>query len=35
MRFEMDAKSLTVPNKRVQSKKEIDEKDLEDFVVNK
>ncbi len=33
MRVQMDAKELSVPSKQIQSKKEKDEKDLEDFVV--
>jgi hypothetical protein len=35
MRVQLDAKELTVPSKKVLTKKEVDEKDLEDFVVNK
>jgi len=35
MRVQLDAKELTVPSKKVLSKKEADEKELEDFVVNK
>ncbi len=32
MRFELDTKDLTVPNKRVATKKEADEKELEDML---
>ena len=32
MRFELDAKDLTVPNKRIASKKDNDEKELEDML---
>ena len=33
MRVQMDSKELNVPDKRIPTKKEKDEKDLEEFVV--